>query len=189
VYNAQKGCRVLSAAGMLTDGGDFHLFLDAPTDGLFTAADFRLRYELTAADATAKALGDGCFSLAAADHEAVIHTLPAQFGSHQVSWQIAEHNGQVTLDGVCHSGPSRTFRFKELGSIVLACGLEVLPRGLRPAETAPAVERSSPDELRVQWLVGDGLRLIVPAQPIPRSRFGQASPLRKEEATSGATTR
>jgi hypothetical protein len=180
VYNAQQGCRVLSAVGMLTDGGDFHLFLDAPADGLFTASDFRVRYELTAAGATASALGRGRFRLAAADYEAVIHTLPSWFGTQQVLWQLTEHDGRVTLDGICHSGPNQTFRFEDLGDIVLAGGMEVLPRGAHPVETTPTVERSSSDELRIRWMVGEGLCLNVPAQPIPRCRFGQASPRRLE---------
>jgi len=188
VYNDQQGGRVLSAAGMLTDGGDFHLFLDAPDDGCFTASDFRLRYELTAPSATANPLGGGRFSLAAADHQAVIHTLPAQFGAHSVLWQLAEHKDRVSLDGICYAGPRQTFRFKDLDSLVLACGLEVLHRGSPPAETSPTIERITADELSVRWLAGDGLRLIVPAKPIPRSRFGQASPLRKKEGTPGGAS-
>lgn len=139
VRNAQRGPRVLSAFGLATNLGDFHLSLDRPADGAFAAEDFRIRYELTGAGVTAGALAEGRHELAAGSRRAVIHTPPGRFGPHAVVWELGRSDGRVWLDGVCYRGPRRSFDPAALGGVAIVAGLEVLRAGEAPRTDGPHI--------------------------------------------------
>ncbi len=167
VRNAQRGPRVLSAFGLATNLGDFHLSLDRPADGAFAAEDFRIRYELTGAGVNAGALAEGRYELAAGSRRAVIHTLPGRFGPHAVVWELGRSDGRVWLDGVCYRGPRRSFDPAALGGVAIVAGLEVLRADEAPCASPPRLE---PDgaKFTARWPldsvgVADGdLRLSAP---------------------------
>jgi hypothetical protein len=127
VRNSQDGARVLSVMSLLTDRGDYHLSLDRPADGVFHAADLRLRYELTGVGATADMLRPDVYVLRAGDYQAVLHTAAGRFGSQDISWQLGGETGRVCLDAACYSGARLGFQPAAVGDFILAAGLELLP--------------------------------------------------------------
>jgi hypothetical protein len=151
VRNRQEGSRILSAMSLLTDRGDYHLSLDRPVDGLFHAADLRLRYELTGVGATAESVRPHVYALRAGDYQTVIHTAAGRFGSQDIDWQLGSEAGRVFLNALCYSGPRQSFNLAEVGDFILAAGLELLPVD-QPITPAPVtVEPSTAGSIVVHW--------------------------------------
>jgi hypothetical protein len=171
VRNAQHGPRVLSAIGLFSDLGDFHVSLDRPANGTFSATDFRVRYELTGASAQVEEFGGGRFALAAGARRAVIHTGAGNFGPHPVRWEPGRDAACVFLDGICYHGARQEFDLTALRSVKLAAGLELLSVAESLAASAPIVQEEAPGTLAATWAVGTGLRLSAPvtAAPYPRA--------------------
>lgn len=162
VHNVQESNRVLSAVSVVTNRGDFHPSLDRPKDATFEAADFRLRYELAGAEATAKDLGNGRYELAAGPYRAVIHTLPGHFGAYPVAWECAGEEGKAYVDAVCYQGEKRRFCLPDLGQTVLVAGMELIAKTKPPAEAPPTATTSADAMLETSWV---GLALRAPTQP------------------------
>lgn len=151
VRNRQEGERVLSAISLLTDRGDYHLSLDRPADGVFHAADLRLRYELTGAGCKAEEIGPGVYALSAGRRRAVIHTMPGRWGDREIRWQLGREEGRVFVDAVCYNGPTWSFKPADTGEFVLAAGLELLAAD-QPFTPSPlTVEPSNAEFVRVGW--------------------------------------
>lgn len=151
VRNRQEGSRILSVISLLTDRGDYHLSLDRPPDGLFHAADLRLRYELTGVGATAERVHPNVYALRAGDYQAVIHTVAGRFGSQEIQWQLGGEGEQISLDAVCYSGPRQGFRPADVGDFILAAGLELLPVD-QPISPAPVtVDAAAAGSVVVRW--------------------------------------
>lgn len=160
--NVQHNHRVLSAINFLTNKGDFHLHLDRPEDGLFRAADFRVRYELIGEGVSARQLDARRFELAAGAHRAIIHPVAGRFGQEPVRWQIGRADDRVYLDGICYHGDQRPFDLTAIGPVDLAAGLELLG----PDQAAAAVPLQKFDRAdgyyELSWPVTPALELIVP---------------------------
>ena len=167
VRSVQCEGRVLSLIGLATDRGDWHPGLDRPTEACFEAEDFRVRYELSAPFARGKAQGEGRFELAAGHYGAVIHTAPGRFGPHEVAWHLEEGKEIVRVDGVCYSGPRKTFHLPSLGKVFIAAGLELLPAS-EPVATDP-VALAEPDDrhVRASWDLSCPLAVAAPSHPEP----------------------
>ena len=172
VRNAQAGPRVLSAIGLFSDLGDFHVSLDRPANGIFAATDFRVRYELTGAGAQVEDLGGGRFALVAGERRAVIHTGAGNFGPYPVQWEPGQDVGCVFLDGICYHGAQQEFDLTTLGPVRLVVGLELLGVTEPPVASAPVVQEASPGTLVASWAAGDGLRLLAPLTAVPYPRAG-----------------
>lgn len=172
IRNAQKGSRVLSLFSLLTNKGDWHDHIDRPgVPGRFPAEDFRVRYELIGRGVTGKDLGDGRYELSAGEHKAIVHTAPGRFGPHQVTWELgrAEHESDsgVTVDGVCYAGPEREFTFGELGDVLLAAAVEVLPEAADPTEAPVTIRKTDDEKVEATWLTRPPLRVTGHARAHP----------------------
>ncbi len=160
VYQSQHRNRVLTALGMRLDRGDFHVHLDRPADGIFQAADIRLRYELTAPEATVADLGAARYALAASAHRAVVHTAPGRFGDAPVRWETGAEEGRAWVDAVCYSGATHRLNPRTLAAVMVAAGVQLLGLDQAPSDMPVRLEDSGTGEVQVQWdKVG---RLTVP---------------------------
>ncbi|MCX5674727.1 MAG: hypothetical protein NTX87_06940 [Planctomycetota bacterium] len=168
VRSVQAGPRVLSVFNLATDLGDFHHYLDRPADGVFTAEDFRVRYELSGAGVMAQALGAGRFVLAAGGRRAVVHTMPGRFGPYEVRWTFGKEGDCAFVDGVCYHESRLPFDLARLGKIILAAGVELLTPLDSVAEAPPALEEHTEDSICVVWgLPAGGLMVTAPTHPHP----------------------
>jgi len=164
VCSAQQGNRVLSLFSLLTDTGTWHPSIDLPeVPGLFAAEDFRVRYQLLGRNVAGRGLGDGRFELAAGGHKAVVHTAVGQFGEYTVEWELGRESGgtddTAMVEGVCYRGPEREFRFGELGDVVLASAVELLPADVSPFEAPVVVTKADDETAEATW--GTDPRLCV----------------------------
>jgi hypothetical protein len=162
VHAAQDRNRVLAAVSLLTNQGDFHPSLDRPKDGVFEAGDFRVRCELVGADATGKALGEDRFELGTGSQRCVLHTIPAQFGPHQVTWVTGEEEGNAFVDGVCYTGEKRPFRMAEVGDVCIAFGLEILSGEASHSDAKIVLDRGGEGTFEAKWSVSDALTVKAP---------------------------
>jgi hypothetical protein len=167
VRNAQDGPRVLSVFGLLTDRGDFHGTLDRPQDGLFSATDFRVRYELTGVNTMAEQIDEHTFAVGAGDHRAWIHTSEGRFGSEELVWEAGAEGGRAWVDGVCYRGTRQAFDLSEVGDMVVTAGLELLSVDQSPSKAGVAFEHPEDGTLTVMWLVGNGLHVTAPTHAEP----------------------
>ncbi|MCX7045988.1 MAG: hypothetical protein NTX50_10955 [Candidatus Sumerlaeota bacterium] len=178
--NDQKGARILTAIGTQPGGGDFHITLDRPKDGIFTAKDFRLRYQLAGRGVSAVRLSDNRFALVAGGWRAVIHVLPGAFDGKPAPWELGsagrdprdsrdrrdlkesgddaktaknpDDSGDIVfLDAVCYQGPERSFDFRSLGETYLAAGLELIGRDAPPSAESPRLTHPAPERVAVDW--------------------------------------
>jgi hypothetical protein len=156
VRTAQAGPRALSVFSMTTDLGDFHHTLDRPADGLFTAQDFRVRYELSGKGVEAMPLGKGRFVLVAGGRRAVIHTMPGRFGPYEVKWTAGKEGDAAFVDGVCYSEARLPFDLGRLGKVILGAGLEVLTAHDSPASVSPSIEEHTEETVCVTWSLPEG---------------------------------
>lgn len=166
-WSAQRGPRVLTAIGLVTDQGDFHPSLDRPKDGVFPSTDLRVRYELRAADATARSLGDGRFLVSSGGRGAVLHTRASRFAGQPVVWELGQEEGLVRVDGVCWSGGDRRLDPAAIDDIDLAVGLELLAPDARPS-TEGVAGRDADDRRVFTWAVDGGLEVRMPKRSGPR---------------------
>jgi hypothetical protein len=137
VVNAQRRERVLSIVGVAAKMGDFHLFLDAPAEGVFSASDLRLRYELSAVGAQS-AETEGCFELSAGEWRARVHPLAGRFAGRAPRWECGAEERRAWADAVCYQGERRAFSLEECGDMLLAAGMELLRSGEPGAAAGPA---------------------------------------------------
>lgn len=159
---AQRGPRALTVFTVWPNQGDWHPQLDRPKDGLFEAADFRIRYELAGRGVAADPLGEGRCALRAGDYRAVIHTVPSLFDDRKVVWQISHSENRVFLDGICYHGGKRPFDFRKLGPVAIAVGVEILRTGQPPAKYWPQLTASRPGLVEAVWDVGEKLHVHAP---------------------------
>jgi|GEM_PF-535153 carbonic anhydrase len=151
VHQNQQRNRVLSAFGLASDRGDFHVHLDRPDDGVFQVEDLRVRYELSGENALVEKLGDGRFALIAGEYMAVVHTMPSRFGEFNVVWEVGEEDGKMFVDGVCYRGELLEFDLESWGEVVLAAGLELLRAGEKPCAVSVKAERIQEGYVDISW--------------------------------------
>jgi hypothetical protein len=154
VRNDQSGERVLSLFEPLRNRGSWHPTLDRPANGVFTAEDFRVRYELVGRGVAAEKLDEQRFVLRAGDRRVVIHVLPGRFAGQDVRWVCQTNGTRAVVDGICHAGPPRDFNFKTLDDVILVTGLELLADGQQEVSGPSLVETGSkPNE--AAWKIVD----------------------------------
>jgi len=171
VRNAQAEGRLLSGVTMLTDQGDFHCHLDRPANGVFSASDFRLRYELQADGAAVEELHDERFILKAGPRMAAVHCHAGRFDGEDVVWEAGCENGRAYVDAVCYHGPQREFNFRQLGDTWLFVAMELLHAGEFASDLG--FDAHPEEASAVAWSAWQnyGLNVAVSRQPLP---LGQA---------------
>jgi hypothetical protein len=160
--NAQAGVRVLSTVGLATNMGDFHVSLDKPEKPVFSAEDFRIRYQLAGNGIGGKQIGENVFMLKAEPYKAIVHALPARFGPHEVKWQLAEEHDAVAVEGICYSGRRCEFDLSSFRPVAIAVGLELLPSDKPPSPSPVRVDSRDERALAVSW-PGEGKELSIEA--------------------------
>lgn len=168
VHNAQSGPRVLSAIHLMTGRGVFHPVWGTAPDDVFTARDFRMRYELTGLEVDARDNGDGSFTLFSGAWGASIRPAPGRFGPRPVRWTLTRGENWVALDGICHEGEETAFPFREFGPVLLGAALHLRPEKNAPA---PAAIQCVHDDARGEVSFAHaGLSVRVPDHPVPFPR-------------------
>jgi len=159
VSTDQQNGRALSLFYTLPNCGDWHPALDRPRDGVFHAADLRLRYELRGKGVQAVAAEKGTFVLTAGGRRAVIHTTPGRFAGQAVVWQVGRAEQCVFVDGICHQGAQRAFNFREPPDVMLAAGVELLRADEPAAGQAPSLMKTESGAVEVTWEAAHGVTL------------------------------
>lgn len=147
----QIGSRAVMVLYPLRKQGDWHVSLDRPDDGVFQAQDLRVRFELGGNGAAVRELDDGCFELSAGSQRAVIHTLPGTFEGQPIRWESGREEEKVVVDGICHHGDQRAFKFRTLTDVAVGAGVELLPLDQAIASSAPTMTTTEPATVRVSW--------------------------------------
>ena len=161
IRTSQRGGRALSIFYPVANRGDWHPTLDRPQDGVFRAADFRVRYELGGAGVGGEDLGGGKFALVAGEHRVVIHTLPGRIGEHHVVWEFGRDDGSAYVDGVCYRGAAKPFDFRRGPDVMLAAGIELLSSNEAPAKQSPTLTAGEIGRKTAQWRIPSGETLAV----------------------------
>jgi len=164
IRTAQAGPRALSLVHPLRNHGSWHMTLDRPADGVFRAADLRLRYELTAPGAVVQPLGSNRYELRAGNRRAVVHALPGHFAGNPIRWRLDREDGKVFVDAICYEGDQRPFDFSEAFPAELAAGVELLADDERAWEVSPSMETTDGGQVHAAWSV-DGEELSVGWSP------------------------
>ncbi len=132
IYCAQQAGHVIAAINFATDGGDRHVSLDRMTDGVFTARDLRLRFEL---GGSARDLKPDLPSIVSNPVLVRIGEMPirievphARFGELTGSWRYTPADPRADeptggLDVVFHQGLPRGFRLADMPEAALALGV------------------------------------------------------------------
>ncbi len=161
IQSVQQGARVLSAIGLYTDRGDYHLHLDRPASGRFPPAELRLRVELRGIGVQGRQLAPDRYELAAGERRAALHTPPGQFGANPVHWELTELPDGIAVDAICAEADDGVFD-PATTSVRLAFGLEILAPDESPAPAPRLNDGATAAE--IEWA---GLRLTLPAQAVP----------------------
>lgn len=163
VRNHQDGPRVLSAVHLLLGRGDWHPVWGGSEKDVFTAGDFRLRYELRGSTVRAETLDDG-FLLSAGGWGAFLSPAPGLFDGVPVEWTVGKGDGWVAVDAVGYAGASRDFAFRDLGPVLLGGGLEV--KKLGEGSCSPITVNHQADTRNVEFLYA-ALTVSVPDHATP----------------------
>ncbi len=161
----QRGPRVLAVLGMAAGQGDWHVSLDRPADGCFTAGDLRMRISLDAPDARCAAHPEGGWVFSSGGHEVVIRSGEVFFDGCPGSWEAGRHEGGVHLDAILHAGDPLQFSPATLGETAAGFGLEVIPAG-REAVRAAVTSARTGDRRHWNWsAVGEEILAPVSLKP------------------------
>lgn len=135
----QTGPRILLVLGLATGQGDWHVSLDRPADGCFSARDLRLRVLLSSPFARLDPAPPAPFyTLAAGPGRLVLHPGPVFFDGRPGAWIAGADASSAYLDAVLYQGPHFTFAPDRLAETCAGLGAELLD-GATPATNAPLV--------------------------------------------------
>lgn len=147
----QNGPRLLLVLGLASGQGDWHITLDRPADGRFSAEDLRLRVLLASRYARRTPSPDsGPFVLAAGPRRLVVHPGLILFDGRPGTWQPDFDSKGLYLDAILHQGKRRTFAPHELAETCVALGLELLGED-EPALTLSPQSKSDGRLRRWSW--------------------------------------
>ena len=136
VHCVQDGPRI-GASFRLGAGGDSHLLLDRPKDGIFTLSMLQAALELQAPDAKAETLEDGLFQLRAGDVTVLLRPRSSHFDGRPVTWETRVHDGKASIIAVCYRGEERRFDSTRWGPFDLEFDLELLDGASERIATDP----------------------------------------------------
>lgn len=145
----QSGPRLLVVLSLAAGQGDWHVSLDRPEDGCFTASDLRLRV-LLASDAGQLVFEQeaGPWALVAGRHRLVVHPGTVHFEDTPGLW-VPSGDG-LHVDAVLHSGAPRTFAAREISETCVSLGLELLSADEK-ATSAPVACTVSEGKRTWRW--------------------------------------
>ncbi len=125
LHTAQRGPALLGAASLVTDGGDHHVTLNRPRDGVFHCNDLRVRIELHADDAAVESTGDGRWRLTAGGRHVDVVVGPASFDGRPTPWHAGGESGRAWLDAVWHDSDPLQFNPASLDDVTAVFGLAI----------------------------------------------------------------
>jgi hypothetical protein len=163
IRTAQSRNRALSAFQLATNKGDHHIHLDRPANGVFQAADWRIRYRAIGTGCTVQNTGTDEFCFGLGDWQAILKTLPARFAGEPIPWACGSDETGAWVDAVLYTGESRPWPLAELGETAIGAALELLTPGESCTPARPEQTREG-NTYRYTW---DGLSVIMPANPFP----------------------
>lgn len=155
----QQGPTLLTALSLDRRGGDWHIHLDKPQDGIFELTDLRWRFSVQGRGATAKRLSENTFELAAGDRRVVIHAADGSFAGQPVTWQAGVEGDTARIDAVCYHGEKRPFNFREIPGAKLAAAVELIRRDQSAREESVTIKPLGNNNIQATW---DQLTLKAP---------------------------
>lgn len=166
----RRGLSALTTFGFIRNGGDYHLFLDCPTDQIFPYHDLRIRFQLTASEARVVDVASSHHILAAGDWAVDILTLPgSSFEGKAASLQTGFEPGLAWVDLVLDPNGGQLNLFAS-PSILASAAV-----GLRPLQTnhlpiaKPVLHDSQTASPKVSWSQqNEYLVSHVPMRPVHR---------------------
>lgn len=163
VRTAQSGAKALSVVTLLTDRGDYHDHLDRPKDGVFHAADFRVRYELEGRDVDLVPVQDRVFDLVAGERRGRIQIGPGKFDGKDIRIAVGRDDGRAWVDAIFYEGPPERFDFARLAETWLAASLHLQTA---PHDPPAQLHVSTP---RPRWIEAswEDLQVHTPNRPHP----------------------
>ena len=165
LYADQTGSAALAGFGLLSNMGDYHLFLDHPADGVFSFEDLRIRFELTGPGSGVSDGPDGGYILSCGGYEAVVSPANGVFAAAPVSWETGRGTDRAWTDAVLYSGPPERFHWPTLHPVRCAAGVALVTAGTG-IEFPPVTAHDGPDGCRYPWAAGRTLSVVVPEHPI-----------------------
>lgn len=161
VISTQSGPRVLSTIRLIAGSGDWHISMDRPPKGQFSAADLRVRYELSAIGATACALAPGTFELTAGKWHAVIHVAPESRGEggQFMQWETGSDSKSAWIDGIYRHGDNANLDLSKTRPPFAAVGLELLNRNAQPT---PSTVTLAHDGGQARWNADGAMVTAIP---------------------------
>jgi hypothetical protein len=150
IRSVQSGRRILSAFSLDRHSGDLHPVRDRPENGIFRATDFRVRYQLTADDASIEEINEGAYRMSSGSYVAILHTLPGYFHKTEIRWTFGRDGDTVFVDAVCYTGERRIIRPRNVRTVLVAAGLEILRKGAE-ASDQPLLLRQEDQQFLLKW--------------------------------------
>jgi hypothetical protein len=170
---AQRDHSALFGVHFATDGGNRHPSLDPIRDGMITASDVRLRFELGGAVDTVEAQWQSSKDGASQQCIARLGEIPlhievtvAAFADEAIRYTVKREDGTVQVDVVLYEGAAKPIRLAELGRAIIAGQLAI---GAAPL----AMDTVMTEELCSVQMYGSSdrgeltERIVVPVRPAP----------------------
>ncbi|TVR51126.1 MAG: hypothetical protein EA426_20255 [Spirochaetaceae bacterium] len=150
VNNQENNC-VLTGVHFLEGHGDYHIHLDRPDGGLFSASSLMCRFSVTGPGVQADDLGGGVFRLSAGSHVVFLFTVQAIFDDRPIVWRHETTSGSAWVEAVCHEGEPLHFSISKLGTVRLISGLYVVGSDTVPLSKIPKQRLPSVSAEGHQW--------------------------------------
>ncbi|TVR61075.1 MAG: hypothetical protein EA426_03865 [Spirochaetaceae bacterium] len=164
IVNAQDHNSVLTGACFLDNKGDYHIHLDRPSNGRFSASTLLLRFSVHARGARVVDLGGGVFEIGAGEYAARIYTTVPVFDGREIEWRTGTSETDAWLEAVCRDGDLFEFTPSALGETRLIAGTEIITIGAAAASRSAPTVSDAGDRWNASWKTdrGTDLSIVVP---------------------------
>jgi hypothetical protein len=152
--STQATNKVLAAINLVTGLGDKHITIDKIKDGIFTASDIRLRFELgnTQFDKTFKlpSLYDAPFVIKTPELNFSICLFQANIDNQLGYWEKGNDGKTAWIDFVFYKGIAKQFDMNKLQKAIAAFSLMITDKNIQPLPTKPSF-RYEEKKLKANW--------------------------------------
>ncbi|MDR2346050.1 MAG: hypothetical protein LBE18_08285 [Planctomycetaceae bacterium] len=174
----QRGNKIITAVGLLSNQGSMHPSMDRPVNNIFRAKSFEIVYHLDGMGARIKQLDGRRYEISAGGIRVIIHTTAeSQFDGKPIMWKTESNLTSATLTGVCYKGDNREFDFSKIRNTRIVTGLELLQDShIQQVNTPIKIVESNFKTKRegnfyaIIWpnINDDKTPLLAPIKPIPK---------------------